>query len=515
MDEDRQLQSVLDYLGIDTQFIANAVLTLPVTDLQIDSRKIAIHDLFIALRGQCVDGRDYIKQAIDKGASAVLSEVSDKDNDKKIGYLRSQDGLNIPIISIYKLKTQLSGLASFFYLDPSHALTLVGVTGTNGKTTVTQLLAQWVALLGQNAAIMGTIGNGIYDQLVPSENTTLSAVEVQSQLADFVEKDIVFVAMEVSSHGLVERRVANLSFNAVVFTNLTRDHLDFHHSMSAYALAKRSLFDIKQLAVKARGIAIINFDDETGREWLQELTDTVAFSIDPQKRARLSKFERFVGIKRIQYDPNGVTLSLYSSWGEINFTSALIGEFNIANLLAALATLLALNYPLLELVRFSHALRAPPGRMEQFISTEKPRVIVDYAHTPNALLNALQAAKQHCGGQLWVIFGCGGDRDKGKRPLMAKIAEKFADHIILTDDNPRCEDASQIIADIVQGFTTQPAFMIERTRAEAIEKVIRLADPNDTILVAGKGHEAYQIIGREKHYYSDRKTVANLLGVDL
>lgn len=515
MNKHNQFKKILTYLGIDMTALPASVLTLPINQLQTDSRLIKKNDLFIALKGHHVDGNTYIEQAIAKGAVAVLSDSDDPEKNKRVQYIQASKQKTVPVISLFQLSHYLSSLANDFYQNPSEALTLVGVTGTNGKTTVTQLLSQWVRLLGYKTGVMGTLGNGVYGHLIASENTTLNPVALQSQLAAFVQEKVDFVAMEVSSHGLVEKRVADLAFDAVIFTNLSRDHLDFHGSMSEYQLAKRSLFDENQLAVSRRGIAIINFDDNVGREWLLTFGQTVAFSIDSQNLPQLRKFEHYVGVENIVYHPGGATLVLQSSWGNVTFTSPLIGAFNVSNMVAALATLLALDYPFELLVKAIPKLRSIPGRMERFLVETKPEVIIDYAHTPDALVKALQAARQHCQGKLWVIFGCGGDRDRGKRPMMAKAAEQLADHVMLTHDNPRTEDESQIINDILQGFTTKPSLLIEPNREEAIRKVIAQADINDTILIAGKGHEAYQIIGKVKYPYSDRETVATLLGVCL
>lgn len=515
MNQRGQLNAFLNYLGIDTHVIPENVLALSINNLQINSNKVQQNDIFIALKGQRVDGYTYIDQAIVNGACLVLHDTESNQQDKNVTYLKSLNGQNIPIISIYQLTKQLSAIANFFYESPSEMLTLVGVTGTNGKTTVTQLLAQWIDLLGQKAAVMGTIGNGICGQLIPSANTTMSAVEVQSQLADFAKKKVKFVAMEVSSHGLAEGRVTGISFNSVIFTNLSHDHLDFHGSMMAYALAKRKLFDEAVLTVRKRGIAVINYDDPFGRKWLKTLKNTVAVSVNTKKINKLSEYANFVGVSRIDYQPLGTKIEMVSSWGNAILDSPLIGEFNVSNLLVALAALLSLNYPLTKLMKKTSQLCPVPGRMERFAVSEKPVVIIDYAHTPDALSKALQAARKHCLGKLWVIFGCGGDRDRVKRPMMAKAAEKFADRIMLTDDNPRTENGLQIMADILQGFTEKKELFIEPVRDKAIKKVIFLANPEDTILIAGKGHEDYQIIGTTKYDYSDRNVVASLLGVPL
>lgn len=510
-----QLHALLTYLKIDSIDLPPAMLAITINQLRIDSRKIKPNDVFIALKGHKVDGHAYISQAVNAGAIMILSQTVQANQDKQIRYVNNAQQQLIPIINIYRLEQQLSDLGCFFYDNPSNKLTVIGVTGTNGKTTVTQLLAQWVTLLGQKAAVMGTIGNGIYGQLTPTTNTTMSAIDVQTTLADLAQQNVDVVAMEVSSHGLVEKRVASVSFAATVFTNLSRDHLDFHGTMEHYAQAKWALFDPKQASVKNSGFAIINIDDDIGQKWGNVLSEVVAISIDKNKIARLKQYRYFIGVRNIHYHNNGVTINIVSSWGEADLDSTLIGEFNVANLLTALATLLVLGYPLTSLSHVVKQLNPVQGRMEVFNNIAQPTVIVDYAHTPDALIKALQAARRHCTGQLWVVFGCGGDRDRGKRPLMAQSAEHYADQIMITNDNPRTEDERQIIEDILQGFKVKDKVKIEPDRYQAIKQVVSLAKVNDTILIAGKGHEDYQIIGMEKRHYSDRETAATLLGLHL
>lgn len=512
---DHHLQVLLTYLQVDTRQLSSEILALVINHLRIDSRKINHNDVFIALKGYKLDGHAYISQAVKAGAIMVLSQTDETHEDKQINYIENDRQQIIPIIKIYQLNQRLSDLGNFFYDNPSCKLPLIGVTGTNGKTTVTQLLAQWVSLLGQKAAVMGTIGNGIYGQLKPTINTTMSAIDVQSTLAELVQQKVDVVAMEVSSHGLAEKRVAAVSFAATVFTNLSRDHLDYHGSMENYARAKWSLFNPSHASVKTSGFAIINIDDDIGQKWIRLLPEAVAISIDQNKIALLKQYHYFVGVRSLQYHNNGVKIEIVSSWGEVYLDSSLIGEFNVANLVTALGTLLVLGYPLTPLMEVVKQLNPVQGRMEVFNNVDKPTVIVDYAHTPDALIKALQAARRHCAGQLWVIFGCGGDRDRGKRPLMAEAAEHYADYIMITNDNPRTEDERQIIEDILQGFRVKDKVNIELDRYQAIKQVISLANVDDTILIAGKGHEDYQIIGMEKRHYSDRQTATTLLGLNL
>ncbi|QIQ20967.1 UDP-N-acetylmuramoyl-L-alanyl-D-glutamate--2,6-diaminopimelate ligase [Zophobihabitans entericus] len=509
----RYLSELLQYLGLESSSLKESLRQLTLENLRMDSRMIKPNDVFVAVKGYHVDGHSYIDQAVASGAVAVLSSTDDAGQDKSIQYIEYQTKL-IPQIRIYQLSEKLSDIADYFYHSPSTHMQLVGVTGTNGKTTVAQLLAQWASLFDQKSAVMGTIGNGIYGQEKPSENTTMSAVDVQSTLAEFVQQNVQFTAMEVSSHGLVLGRVKALSFVATIFTNLSRDHLDFHGSMENYAEAKWSLFDHVSPAVKQPGKNIINYDDPVGLKWLDRLPDAVAVSVKQENLVKLNRWHhRYVCATQVAYHTRGATISFASSWGEATIESQLIGEFNVANLLAVLATLLTLDYPLAELVKTTKQLRPICGRMEIFAAKHKPTVIVDYAHTPDALEKAIQAARKHCDGNLWVIFGCGGDRDRGKRPLMAATAEQFADNVVVTHDNPRTEDSNQIITDVLAGFLDAGRVQVILDRKQAIISVINQAQENDMILVAGKGHEDYQIIGTQKYHYSDRETAIQLLGV--
>jgi UDP-N-acetylmuramoyl-L-alanyl-D-glutamate--2,6-diaminopimelate ligase len=469
--------------------------------MTLDSRVAASGDLFVAVVGHQADGRRYIPQAIAQGVAAVVAEAEGEAGD---GEIREMHG--VPVIYLSQLHQRLSALAGRFYHEPSSALQLVGVTGTNGKTTTTQLLAQWAQLLGKTSAVMGTVGNGLLDQVIPTENTTGSAVDVQQVLANLHQQGATFAAMEVSSHGLVQHRVSALKFAASVFTNLSRDHLDYHGDMAGYEAAKWLLFSEHDA-----GQAIINADDEVGRRWLTRLPDAVAVTmennLEPGCRGRWLK------ATGVHYHDGGATIKFSSSWGEGEVESRLMGAFNVSNLLLALATLLALGYELADLLKTAARLQPVCGRMEVFTAPGKTTVVVDYAHTPDALEKALQAARLHCTGKLWCVFGCGGDRDKGKRPMMGAIAEQYADVVVVTDDNPRTEEPKAIVDDILAGMLDAGRAYVVRGRAEAVTNAIMQAKENDVVLVAGKGHEDYQIVGNRRLDYSDRVTAARLLGV--
>ncbi|HHI0004046.1 TPA: UDP-N-acetylmuramoyl-L-alanyl-D-glutamate--2,6-diaminopimelate ligase [Escherichia coli] len=470
-------------------------------EMTLDSRVAAAGDLFVAVVGNQADGRRYIPQAIAQGVAAIIAEAKDEATD---GEIREMHG--VPVIYLSQLNERLSALAGRFYHEPSDNLRLVGVTGTNGKTTTTQLLAQWSQLLGETSAVMGTVGNGLLGKVIPTENTTGSAVDVQHELAGLVDQGATFCAMEVSSHGLVQHRVAALKFAASVFTNLSRDHLDYHGDMEHYEAAKWLLYSEHHC-----GQAIINADDEVGRRWLAKLSDAVAVSMEDHINPNCHG--RWLKATDVNYHDSGATIRFSSSWGDGEIESHLMGAFNVSNLLLALATLLALGYPLSDLLKTAARLQPVCGRMEVFTAPGKPTVVVDYAHTPDALEKALQAARLHCAGKLWCVFGCGGDRDKGKRPLMGAIAEEFADVAVVTDDNPRTEEPRAIINDILAGMLDAGHAKVMEGRAEAVTCAVMQAKENDVVLVAGKGHEDYQIVGNQRLDYSDRVTVARLLGV--
>ena len=345
----------------------------PLRDMTLDSRAAAAGDLFIAVAGHHADGRRFIPQAIAQGVAAVIAEAEGEASD---GDIRELHG--VPVIYLAQLPQRLSALAGRFYQQPGSKLKLAGVTGTNGKTTTTQLIAQWANLLGETGAVMGTVGNGLYGQLLPAENTTGSAVEVQHILHDLVGQGATLAAMEVSSHGLVQHRVAALPFAAAVFTNLSRDHLDYHGDMQSYESAKWLLFSEHQI-----GDAIINADDETGYRWLQQLPDAVAVTM--ANNLPSGWHGRWLHATEVAYHDGGARVRFSSSWGDGSFDSRLMGAFNVSNLLLALATLLTMDYPLESLVATAADLQPVCGRMEVFSAAGKATVVVDYAHTPDAL----------------------------------------------------------------------------------------------------------------------------------
>lgn len=487
------------YKSFVPYFLNNSV-NPALTGIELDSRNIVLGNLFVAVKGSKTDGRSYVGYAIKKGAVAVLLESwNDITIFKKYGYHFDK----IPVIYVNQLPRYLSDIAGSFYNHPSRSLDLIGVTGTNGKTTITHLLAHWAQLLGKKSAVMGTLGNGMLDNMCLSYNTTCSAIDSQKILAQFVKNNVTFVAMEVSSHGLNQHRVDALYFKAAIFTNLSHDHLEYHGSMIQYSMSKWRLFD--ELCVEKY---IINADDTIGCQWLYYLPQAIAVTIT----SNLPFFwkGKWIRVVKANYHVYGTDIFFDSSWGNGVIHSQLLGTFNVSNLLLALGTLLALGYPLSLLVHTSAQLQSVVGRMEVFRSYGYPTVIVDYAHTPDALEKVLIAIKQFYCGQLWCVFGCGGDRDPSKRAVMGCIANRYADYIIITNDNPRTEEPQSIINDIIRGITySEKNVRIIKNRYSAIQTAILKASLKDIILIAGKGHEKYQIIGNNRIYHSDQEIVKN------
>lgn len=470
--------------------------SIQVTHLELDSRKVNQGDVFVAVIGHAIDGRQFISKAIEQGASAVIAQSCD---DKTHGFVEFKG--EVPVVYIRQLNTELSLLASQLYTFQD--MKLIGVTGTNGKTTITQLIAQWLDLVKARSAVMGTTGNGFLDDLKPAANTTGSAIEIQRTLSELSAQKAHYTAMEISSHGLVQGRVKSLDFEVGVFTNLSRDHLDYHGTMEEYAQAKLTLFT--EHRCKA---SVINVDDSVGLSWMPQISNAVAVSLKGQPN-----FDTSLWASNVRYAETGITIDFDGSWGEGVLHAPLIGEFNASNVMLAFATLLTQGIDKKLLIETAFSLQPVIGRMELFQQPTKAKIVVDYAHTPDALEKALSALRIHCSGKLWAIFGCGGDRDKGKRPMMASIAEKFADHIILSDDNPRSEDAQLIVQDMLAGLKLPQKAEVEHDRFLAAKFALENASANDIILLAGKGHEDYQVLKDGVVHYSDRESACELLGI--
>ncbi|WP_454256072.1 UDP-N-acetylmuramoyl-L-alanyl-D-glutamate--2,6-diaminopimelate ligase [Pseudomonas sp. Marseille-Q8238] len=465
------------------QLLPQAHSATLIRELTLDSRKVRPGDLFLAVPGTAQDGREHIADAIGRGASAVAYESEG-------GVVPQANGAEL--VPIKGLVGQLSAIAGRFYGEPSRAMRLVGVTGTNGKTSVSQLLAQALDALGEPCGIVGTLGTGFFSSLQSGRHTTPDPVAVQAILADLKQAGARALAMEVSSHGLDQGRVAALDFDVAVFTNLSRDHLDYHGTMEAYGAAKARLFAWPDLRCR-----VLNLDDAFGRQLAAEKHESRLISYS------LENSDAYLFCREAQFDDQGVRAHLVTPQGEGNLRSPLLGRFNLSNLLAVVGALLGLNYALDEILRVLPSLQGPVGRMQRFGGGKLPLVVVDYAHTPDALEQVLTALRPHVAGRLACLFGCGGDRDSGKRPLMAEVAERLADQVLVTDDNPRSEDPAQIVADIRAGFTQPDRVEFVHGRGAAIAWLIAAAQAEDVILLAGKGHEDYQEINGERQAFSD------------
>jgi UDP-N-acetylmuramoyl-L-alanyl-D-glutamate--2,6-diaminopimelate ligase len=456
-----------------------------VSGLALDSRQVRRGDAFLALRGSHGHGIEFAAGAVQRGAEVVLAEAPAFD----------VAPLEVPLLWIDDLHEQVGEIAARFYDRPSEALRVVGVTGTNGKTSSVQLLVQALTALGHRAASIGTLGAGLHGHLRAGERTTPDAVTVQSVLADFRDEQVSHVAMEVSSHALVQGRVTGVDFEIAAFTNLTRDHLDYHGSMEAYGAAKARLF-----AWPGLRSAVINIDDAFGRELLAQLpagVQALRCSVADDAAAD-------VAASAIVTTTAGLTFQLRTPWGTHAVHSHLLGRFNVANLLTVVACLGALGEPFGAVVTALENLQPVSGRMNRLGGQPGvPLVVVDYAHTPDALEQALTALRAHCAGRLFCVFGCGGERDAGKRPLMGAIAARLADVAIVTDDNPRGEDGAAIVAQIVAGMTATRAPTVQRDRAAAIGSALQLARAGDVVLIAGKGHETYQEGATGKQPFDD------------
>ncbi len=486
------------------------LLPLEIKKLSYHSQETGPEVLFIAVPGQNSDGRDYISDVLAKGTLAVVYESIGADL-KKLTKLAKVYPKAV-LLPIEHLSQKVSMLASHFYDNPSQQIKVIGATGTNGKTTVTHLLAQAYDSFGHACGVIGTLGYGVLQKEKDFGLTTPDAIFLQKILAEFRENKIATVAMEVSSHGLEQGRVRQLEFQSAIFTNLTQDHLDYHGSMEAYGQAKRELFKTPGLKQ-----VVLNIDDAYALEIIKVLhpnTKVASYSIGQNKIPR-SVFPHvaYVIVESVDYHPAGLLAHVQTSFGNGVLKSKLIGEFNLSNLLAVLAELCLSGFPLDQVLAVLSRLTPVKGRMQRFGGTRTPQVIVDYAHTPDSLQQALKAARLHCKRKLCVVFGCGGNRDQAKRPIMGAIAAQFADKIILTNDNPRNENPKYIIQEIYAGIPDEDKnkVIIEPCRKTAIKIAFERSLPDDVILVAGKGHEAYQVIGKEKIAFSDEKTVQKIL----
>ena len=475
--------------------LANALTAMPaqIQDATASSREARRGAAFLAYRGAVRDGRDFIADAIARGVSAVLYDPEN--------FAWNSDW-KVPCLAVPDLKIHASQIAGHIYGNPSDALWMTGVTGTNGKTSVAQWIAQGLERAGKKSAVLGTIGNGMVGHLQSAEITTPDAVALQRSLRDYARQGAVACAMEVSSHGLDQGRVADIKYDVAVFTNLTRDHLDYHGTMDAYGEAKAKLFGQRGLKH-----AIINADDGFGQQLIRRL---VARDNDGVNLIRTSTRQNGqhadLVAKQLSVSAAGLAFEIGGKFGHASVESDILGAFNVSNLLLVIATLMVSGVSLEEAAAIACKLPPVPGRMQTVRTSDrrKPLVVVDYAHTPDALEKALStlAAIVPENGRLVSVFGCGGDRDRGKRPLMGGISARYADLSIVTSDNPRTENPQRIIEDIEAGMKGAP-FKSIADRQQAIFEALNDARTGDIVVIAGKGHEDYQIIGETKHHFSD------------
>lgn len=461
--------------------------------VSLDSRHVVPGGLFIACAGISSHGLEYVEQAIGQGAVAVLWEPAGN-------VQRPSLPVEIAVIEVPQLVTVAGAIAATFYGNPSQRMDVVGITGTNGKTSVSHLVAQALAAYGRRCAIVGTLGYGFIDSLEPPTHTTPDAVKLQQLFAQLAGGGADSVAMEVSSHALEQHRVGGIAFRTAVFTNLSRDHLDYHADLASYAAAKRRLFRMPKLQA-----AVVNADDMIGREILAGLAADVraiVFATQDDSLRGIPNTEVVLATS-IEFDSQGLVLDVTYRGGSYLLRAPLFGRFNALNLLAVFGTLLSFDINPAEAARALSFVRPVRGRMERLGGGQQPLVIVDYAHTPDALAQILSAAREHCAGELHCVFGCGGDRDRGKRPQMGRIAATLSDAVIVTDDNPRTEDADRIVSEVLAGIADDDKVRVQRDRAIAIRDSIVAARAGDVIVIAGKGHEDYQIVGTRREHFSD------------
>jgi len=472
--------------------------------LVTDSRQVVAGDTFVAYPGGQADGRQFIAQAIAQGANAVIYEKLVSGHPWEAQHFKWDAAWRVPNLAVSDLKHHAGAIASYVHDEPSEKLWMVGITGTNGKTSCSHWVAQSLNALGRKTALIGTLGNGFPPDLQPTLNTTPDAIRVHALLAEYALLGAHTVAMEVSSHALDQGRVNAVQYDLALLTNLSRDHLDYHGDMVSYAAAKKRLFDWRHLKY-----AVLNLDDAFGSELAGQLQDAevevVAYGISDQALQQAERQGlRMVYGGNLQLDAQGCRVQVHSSWGGGLLHSPMLGRFNAENLLGTLAVLLVSGVTLVDALRELAKLRSVPGRMQTLGGAGHPAVVVDYAHTPDALGKVLQTLREVTtpgGGKLICVFGCGGDRDKGKRPMMGAIAAKLADLSIVTSDNPRSENPAEIITAIVAGISGN--YQIIEDREQAIASAIKFAQLADTVLIAGKGHEDYQEIQGVRHPFSD------------
>jgi UDP-N-acetylmuramoyl-L-alanyl-D-glutamate--2,6-diaminopimelate ligase len=469
-----------------------------ITDIADDSRQVLPGSLFIARVGTDVHGERFISAAIKNGAVAILrqsTEVVNTPNKISIKWITTAINKSIPEISIVFSNESLSNLGITFYKNPSRKIQITGITGTNGKTSCAYILANLINI-EQKCGFIGTIGKGDIGSLVENTNTTQGVIENQKTIAEMYGNGIKQIVMEVSSHALTQHRIEGVDVNCAVFTNLTHDHLDYHQSFEKYGAAKLELFRLNTLDT-----AVINIDDAFSEQILKVISSSVkvlTYGIDNKNADIVAEI--------IEYNINSTLVNIKTKKENITVSVPLLGKFNISNLLAVCGVLLSQGQLLVEIAKIILDIQSVKGRMQCVGgNNELPLVVIDYAHTPDALESVLTTLRLHCSGMLWCVFGCGGDRDKLKRTAMGKIAFELADKIIITNDNPRTEEPTVIANEIISGIKDKKFTKIVLDRKDAIQSAIQQAGKSDVILIAGKGHEDYQIIDNIKYHFDDVK----------
>ena len=479
--------------------------------LSIDSRRIGPGDLFIACSGHTARGHDYIEDAIKYGASAVLYDSSNSN-------YRPNELSQVPVIGVEGLSSKVGIIADRFFASPSKELVVTGVTGTNGKTSCSHIIAHVLSkAMSTPAGVMGTLGNGLYGSVEKASHTTPEPIAVHRMLSEMKRRGAKDVVMEVSSHGLAQDRVAGVAIDVAVFTNISRDHLDYHQTMQAYVEAKARLFSMPSVSC-----VVVNLDDEYCCDMLDASPASarkIGYAVASRneiKKACAEKVDSVVYGSVVNSSLAGSEVKVESDWGTTTFSTSLLGEFNVSNLLAALAVLLWRGVPFDEAVARLATVRPFAGRMEVIANESAvPTVVIDYAHTPDALEKVLKSIKQYTTAKLWCVFGCGGDRDQGKRAEMGRVAEQYADHVVVTDDNPRTESPQLIVNAIVGGMNVPEDASVIHSREQAIEHAVRSASPQDVILIAGKGHEDYQEINGKRSFFSDHAVALSVLSQEV
>ncbi|EAR21841.1 UDP-N-acetylmuramoyl-L-alanyl-D-glutamate--2,6-diaminopimelate ligase [Nitrococcus mobilis] len=489
-----RLRGLLEPLGIEAD-------ERPIHGVAVDSRAVRPGYLFMAVQGTLHHGGEFAAEALSQGAAAILWQPTPGFDDQALSARCAKQA--VPCIAVHSLHAQVGIIAARFYGDPGANMTVIGVTGTDGKTSVSQFIAHALGRKEYRCGILGTLGCGLPGHLRRVTSlTTPDPITLQCELNQLRARHAQAVVIEVSSHALDQQRLAGVGFDVAVLTNLSRDHLDYHPSQAAYAQAKALLFQRPELHT-----VVVNVDDDFGRSLRASVRHArvIGYSLAGIETAQLRCL-------RLAAQSDGLRLLLDAGGCRAAVRVGLLGRFNAANVLAALGALLALDVPLREALQRLSLLQPVSGRMERYGSEGRPTVVIDYAHTPAGLQAALAAMREHFAGRIWCVFGCGGDRDRGKRPLMGALARASADRIIITNDNPRTENPRRIIAEIQAGAGADSRVRVIEDRREAVIHSIRAAAPEDAILVAGKGHEEYQLIGTRQLPYSDRETVKQALG---